>query len=284
MIPAALDCLALLVYLLAAVCFGAGMLLRAPAAPTAPGADRAAPMQCWAKPLLLAGILIQIGATGVWCVTTRLSPFASAFGTLAVLALAIAVAVALLELRLRAPAIGAVALAVASVVLSLAIARAGGHVAETPLLHDARVSLHVMAILASFALFVLAFGCAVLYLAENRLLKRHAAAASWRMLPPLKTLDTVAYKSVAYALPLLTLGIALGLARAFGAGLSQPPRAFLLDPHTISSMVTWSLYVFYMAARLLAGWRGVRLQYVLVAGLLLVLAVYAIPTTTHKFS
>jgi ABC-type transport system involved in cytochrome c biogenesis permease subunit len=282
---AIMDCAALALYVFAAVCFGAGFFLHAPAAPAVPGGSgKPAPLLGLARPLLILGALIQIAATGVWCVTTRLSPFASEFGTLAVLALAIAILVALLDLRMRVPAIGAVAMAVASVVLSLALARASSRAARTPLLHGSLVSLHVMAILASFALFVLAFGCAVLYLAENRLLKRHAAIARWRRLPPLETLDFVAYRSVAYAVPLLTLGIALGLTGTFRAGSQLSPRAFLVDPHTITAAITWSLYVFYIAARQLAGWRGVRLQYVLVAGLLLVLAVYAVPTTTHRFN
>ena len=84
-------------------------------------------------------------------------------------------------------------------------------------------------------------------------------------------------------MPLLTLGIVLGLVRLYGGGLDVSPGAWLLDPHTLTSFATWGLYAFYLAARLGFGWRGVRLQYVLLAGFALALLVYVLPTSTHRF-
>lgn len=282
MTSASLTALAFAFYLGAAVCFGAVLFLRAPAAPTS-GQPGASGVSRLGLPLLLAGIAIQFAAIGAWCISTHRSPFASEYGTLSVTAWAIALAFALLDLRVRLPAVGAVALSVACLVLFWGVVHARGPIAETPLLTGQLVSLHVLAILASFGLLALAFGCAALYLLQNRLLKAHQVGGLFRRLPPLATLDSVAYHAVAYALPLLTLGLALGVARVFSGSLPTPPHTWLADAHTIASGLTWLLYVFYLAARLAAGWRGVRLQYVLIAGLFVALALYVIPTSTHRF-
>ena len=137
--------------------------------------------------------------------------------------------------------------------------------------------------MASFGLFALAFGCAVLYLAQSRLLKRHRPGILLRSLPPLDTLDRVAYHCVAYGLPLLTLGLAFGLMKVFGGAGTMTPRQWLLDPKTLASFAIWSLYVFYLVARTVGGWRGVRLQYILIVGLVVALGLYLVPTHTHRF-
>ena len=146
------------------------------------------------------------------------------------------------------------------------------------------VSLHVLTILASFALFALAFGCAALYLLQNKLLKKRDVHESLRRLPSLATLDTVAYHSVAYALPLLTLGLTLGIAYIYSGAVHIPPARWFADPHTTLSFAAWGLYIVYLGARLGLGWRGVRLQYILLAGLVVALAIYALPTSTHHFA
>lgn len=284
MVSASLTALAFGLYLAAAVCYGAFLFLRAPAAPTSAAAE-ASPAGAvrFGRPLLLAGILAQFAAIGAYCATTHRSPFASEYGTLSVSAWIIALVFAGVDIRLRLPAVGAISLLVTCLLLFWSVAHARGPVAETDTLSTRLVSLHVLSILASFALFAVAFGCAALYLAQNRQLKAHDGSGLFRRLPPLHTLDSVAYHLVAFALPLLTVGLAIGILRALAGDISGPPRAWLLDPHTLVSIAAWLLYVFYLAARLLVGWQGVRLQYILLFGLLVTLALYFIPSTTHRF-
>ena len=284
MTPALLTALALLCYIGAAVCYGAVFFLLAPAAPVPASRKPAPDTSRFGRPLLLAGITAQFAAIGFWCVTTHRSPFAGDFGTLAVMAWAIALAVGLLDLRVKMPAVGAIALSVACVILFSAILQARSPVAATREINGQAVNLHVLAILASYGLLAVAFGCAAIYLLQSRLLKQKQIHPMLRRLPPLETLDRTAYHAVAYALPLLTLGLILGIARVFGGGLHSTPDQWLRDPHTLSAFAPWLLYIGYLTARLAVGWRGVRLQYILVAGLLLTLALYLIPSSTHRFS
>ena len=282
MTSAALTAMAFVFYLMAAACYGAVLFLRVPAAPATAIAfpQKVARL---GQPLLFFGIIAQFVAIGAWCMTTHRSPFASEYGTLSVAAWAIALAFAVVDVRVKLPAVGAVALPLACVALFWSVLHAKGPIAETPALAHQIISLHVLAILASFGLFALAFGCAALYLQQNRLLKDHKVRSTFRRIPPLETLDSVAYHAVAYALPLLTLGLTLGIVYVFRGGLSTPPSAWLLDPHTVASFATWLLYLIYLSARLLMGWRGVRLQYILLVGLPIALTLYFIPSATHRF-
>ena len=288
MIFTILNAFAFVLYLAAAVCNGAVELLRSPDAPTLTPEDRSGGRAArLGRPLLLLGLLAQFAAIGAWCLTTHRSPFAGEYGTLAVLAWIIVLTYLVIDLRGRLPAVGAITLLFACAALFLGSLHARNGVANAAFLNSKMISLHVLAILASFALFAFAFGCATLYLLQNRLLKARDVHKSLRRLPSLSTLDTVAYHSVAYALPLLTLGLVLGIIyiySGYSGTETPPPSHWYLDSHTVVSFAAWILYVLYLGARLGLRWRGVRLQYILIAGLILVLAVYALPTTTHHFA
>src|SRR5690348_5499381 len=113
-----LTVLAFALYLAAAVCYGAVLFLHAPAAPTLSTNNTPdGRVARFGLPLLLAGIVVQFIAIGVWCSTTHRSPFASEYGTLMVSAWAIALAFGLLDFRAKLPLVGAIALLVACVLL-----------------------------------------------------------------------------------------------------------------------------------------------------------------------
>jgi HemX protein len=282
MSSALLAAVTLALYIAAGVCYGAVLFLDAPSAPSHGNRKAAAPrLARLGRPLLILGIAVHIAVIGVLCVHTHRSPFASEYGTLAVSAWAIALAYAVLDFRIKLPALGAVALLAACLMQFWGLVHARGPVAETPLLSQRIVSLHVLATVGSLALFALAGGCAGLYILQNRLLKAHDGKGMFRRLPALATLDSLAYHSVAFGLPLLTLGLSLGILYVYRSGM--PAQAWWADPKTIVSFVVWFLYIVYLAARLAAGWRGVRLQYILLAGLLIAPALYAIPGPTHQF-
>ncbi|HEV2473624.1 MAG TPA: cytochrome c biogenesis protein CcsA, partial [Chthonomonadales bacterium] len=255
MITIELSSLAFLCYLLSATSFAAAVLH----VESRSGAGAARSM--YARAFACAGALLQFGAIGALCITSRESPFASSFGTLSVAAWLIVLATLALDMRGSLPALDGSAVALGAAVLFWSVADSRSPVASTPVLKGSLVSLHVMSIVAGTALMAVAFAGAVIYLVQNSLLRQHRVSGVFRRLPPLETLDRVAFHAVSIALPLMTIGLCLGVARAFSGGLKQPPEAFLTDPHTIFSAVMWCLYVAYLCARLLAGWRGARLQY-----------------------
>jgi len=282
---ALLNALALAFYLPSAVCYAALLFLRAPAG-AALSTDSSGRLLRGGLLLLLLGSAAQFAGIGAWCLLVGRSPFASEYGTLIVLAWIISFGVAICDMRFRLPAVGAFAMPVACLVLMLAMLHLRAPVADTVLLQSRIVSIHVLAILASFSLFALAFGCAGLYLLQNRLLKAHRTVGALRRLPALVTLDNLSFHAVAYAFPLLTLGLVLGIAYVYSGvgGEVASPHRWMTDIHNLVAFGTWLLYLVYLGARLGLGWQGVRLQYILVVGLLLAMALYLAPTTTHRFS
>ncbi len=124
----------------------------------------------------------------------------------------------------------------------------------------------------AFGLLVLAFGCAALYLAQDRLLKRkNLRSGLFGKLPPLASLDQLAFTLVAFAFPLLTIGLAAGIVEALTGGLHCAAGQ---DPMVLTSVVTWLVYGLYLALHTVAHWRGPRANYLLLGGLLAALMTF----------
>ena len=119
------------------------------------------------------------------------------------------------------------------------------------------LALHVGLVLAAFAALTLAAALGGLYLWEERALKLRRPGLLRLRAPSLLTLERLGLRTVAVALPLLTLGMVAGFAH--GASL---------DPQVVVTLLVWALYAGFLLARL----RGRRAAQVQVAGFLLVLA------------
>ena len=120
--------------------------------------------------------------------------------------------------------------------------------------------------LAAFAGFTLAAALSGLYLWQERRLKRREASILRVAVPPLASLDRFAFRTVVVALPVLTLGIAIGLARLHGSH-----RSF--DAAMAVTLVTWGVYGAYVALRSARGWQGRRAAYLALLGFALVIVV-----------
>ena len=95
--------------------------------------------------------------------------------------------------------------------------------------------LHVGLVLAAFAGFTLAAALAGLYLWQERRLKRRSADILRMRMPSLVTLERLTARTIAWALPALTLGIVAGVVRlaADGGGV---------DALMAVTILTWSVY------------------------------------------
>ena len=261
-------------YLLASVAYGAHLFLRQTLLAAA------------GRYAALAAVGLHSVAIGVHCARTHQTPFTTPAELLSASAWAIALAYLALELlrKPRPTALGAIALPVAFLCLFAGAFLRPATTASTaplPLLNSNLISLHVLAILFAFGLLVLAFGCAALYLLHHRMLKqKRVHGGLFGKLPPLASLDDLAFALVAFAFPLLTVGLAAGLIVALTGGL---PGSWGKDPMVLTSAVTWLVYGLYLALHVAAHWRGPRANYLLLGGLLAALVTYFIPTSLHRF-
>ena len=156
-----------------------------------------------------------------------------------------------------------------------ALAHAGGGTSEhgASRYSNAFLVLHVGLVLVAFAGFTVAAGLAGLYLWQERRLKRHERTILRVRAPALARLDELSARTIAVALPALTLGIVVGILRLRDRGGG-------LDALMVVTLATWFVYGTYAVLRLGTGLRGRRAAYLLLAGFLLVaVARLALPVT-----
>jgi ABC-type transport system involved in cytochrome c biogenesis permease subunit len=106
------------------------------------------------------------------------------------------------------------------------------------------------------------FAGALMYVLQERALRRGALAGLSRRLPPLGTLDRFSFHALVVGFPFLTLGIVVGTisaARAYGLG-------WLWQPTPVVALATWAIYAAALWLRAGAGWGGRRAAYLALAG------------------
>lgn len=113
-------------------------------------------------------------------------------------------------------------------------------------------AVHITLATAGVALFAVAAGGAVIYLIEERNLKRHRAGRLWKRGPALETLDTLNRRCVVFGFPLFTVAVITGA--VWGLQLKDE----LFTPQYSIAVAAWIMYAVLLVARVTAGWRGRR--------------------------
>jgi ABC-type uncharacterized transport system permease subunit len=178
----------------------------------------------------------------------------------------------------RAPfrLLGLVVMPLAAVLLVLAWAAGGVGEPAGSQFGDVFLAFHVGLILAAFAAFTLAAALATLYLWQERRLKRRTPGVLRLRSPSLETLDQLTGRTIAVALPALTVGAGIGLARLESEGAT-------FDAIMGLTLLTWVVYAAFLLLRWEAGWRGRRTAYLALAGFLLVVIVRLVLTPFVHF-
>lgn len=174
--------------------------------------------------------------------------------TQATLALLLAAAFLLVYARYKTLSIGVVLLPVVFL-LGLRPAFAPGQsVLQSQLVRSGWIWLHIALLLAAYAALILSLLCSVLYLAQEKQLKRRTTGGWLGALPPLATMDAIALKSLLVGLPCMTAGLLIGSLLAqqmYGA-------SYFSDPKVLLSFVMWLAYIAMIAIRRSSGLRGRR--------------------------
>jgi cytochrome c-type biogenesis protein CcsB len=243
-----------------------------------------------------AQLVVRYELTGIW-------PLLNLYGSLSLFA-AMSVAIFIgFAWRYKAWYAGGFVLALAAITVAYGVTWNEGTMPAVPSLQSYWAKIHVPIVVSSYAAFLVAFVFSGIYLikyyAEARLAVApssvelagtgmtlqvrgdtpalQAAAASgnplaqWlQTLPSLAQLDIIVYRAVAIGLPLISIGIITGAAwakEAWGA-------YWQWDPKETAALCTWILYLAYMHLHTRNAWRGVRTNWVSVAGFVLVIFTY----------
>ena len=193
-------------------------------------------------------------------------------------------------------------------VLTMAVASQFFYVAPGPLvpaLNSYWIKIHVVAAISGSSLFALGGILTILYLIQDRRERRQVEALRAQAPPPIMggalgvdspydlvddagapvgsdvspgkkrlpsaaTLDTVAYRVIAFAFPIWTFAVIAGAIWAQEAW----GRYWGWDPKETWSFITWTIFAGYLHARATAGWRGRKAAWVALAGFVSLLITY----------
>jgi len=169
---------------------------------------------------------------------------------------------------------------------------------------------HIAALLVAYAALGFSMLASVLYLVQERLIKRKPRFAqpcaqgqtgpgqagsglagsgrdSWWFapfsqlgdwLPPLDTLERIALATLEFGFPCMTVGLAIGSVLAQETALGA---AYFRDPKIVAAFISWGVYVLLLLVRRGAGLRGRRAAYLTGAVFLVMIGVWATNLISH---
>jgi len=111
---------------------------------------------------------------------------------------------------------------------------------------------HIIAVFLGDAAFALASGLGILYLIQERTIKKKKRGFFFKRLPSLERIDATGYACIVLGFTMLTIGLITGFAYA----KSIWGRFWSWDPKEIWSGIAWLLYAALLHGRISMGWRG----------------------------
>ncbi|GAB4256461.1 MAG: c-type cytochrome biogenesis protein CcsB [Deferrisomatales bacterium] len=211
-------------------------------------------LRAWARWATWGGLGLHTAALVVRFVQAGYTPVTSLHEAMSFFGWCIVGLYVLLQLRYQLPSFGAFACPVA-LVFALAAASLPGTIEPLPAaLQSYWLPVHVIFLFVGDGAFALAAAAGVMYLIQERQLKRKRLGALFHRLPNLDVLDELNYRLLTIGFPLLTVGIITGAIwaqQAWGTYWSW-------DPKETWSLITWLLYAALLHGRLTVGWRGRR--------------------------
>ncbi len=136
-----------------------------------------------------------------------------------------------------------------------------------PALKSKWLLIHTVVAFLGYASFAVAFGAAIIYLIQERFLKKKRLGGLFQRLPSLDTLDEINYRCLTFGFPLLTIAIisgAIWAETAWGTYWSW-------DPKETWSLITWFVYAALLHGRLTTGWRGKKAAILAIIGFFVML-------------
>jgi len=123
---------------------------------------------------------------------------------------------------------------------------------SSPVVRNTWLTVHIVLVLLGLAALLLAAIASLVYLFQERELKRKKPRKSYYRLPALGTLDEVISQAMAVGFVLITLAVIAGSTWGF----IELKAGWLADPKIVISFITWGVYMALVFLRTVAGWRG----------------------------
>ena len=145
------------------------------------------------------------------------------------------------------------------------------------------VIVHTVCSLLSYVAFLVAFICGILFLIQERQLKRKTLGVLFHHLPSLGVLDRSNFAAIGIGFALLSFGVAFGFVEVE----ALLGRWWTGDPKEYLSVLLWSAYLLLWLLRLRSTLRGRRVALLSALGFSLVLFTFVgasrMLSSTHPY-
>lgn len=224
----------------------------------------------WMLRLLGLGLALHLASFGFrlhafWSIPENryFLPINTFFGALSYLSMAFAAVFFVVEREHRLGILGAFVLPWTAIGTGAALIWADPTVSGlVPALQSYWINIHPMIIMTSYAAFANAFGVGLALLIQERQIKSRKPSELCYRLPSIEELDTLNYKIIVAAFPVLTVGIIMGGVWAYNAW----GRFWGWDAKETWSFITALIYAGYLHMRYVKKLRGRKAVYVSMLG------------------
>ena len=132
-------------------------------------------------------------------------------------------------------------------------------------------TFHILTVFWGVAAMALACGTGILYLLQERAIKRHKARGFFfRRLPSLELLDVTGYGCLLIGFSLLTAGLISGFVFSYQVS----GHFWNWTPKEIWSVFAWIVYAILIHERLVVGWQGRKAAMISIVGFALLLLTF----------
>ena len=221
----------------------------------------------FARWLLASGFAIHIVFTIHRYVVAGHTPITNLHESLSFFSMAVVGVFIFIERRFKIIVLGSFVTPVALVLMAISSLFPSALAPLNPALKSKWLLIHTVVAFLGYASFAVAFGAAIIYLMQERFLKKKKLGGLFQRLPSLNTLDEINYRCLTFGFPLLTVAIisgAIWAETAWGTYWSW-------DPKETWSLITWFVYAALLHGRLTTGWRGKKAAILAIVGFFVML-------------
>lgn len=204
-------------------------------------------------------------------INTGTEPLQNMFEVVALSALLVALAYFVATRMRKLPSFGAFAYPAITIIFLVDLMLAGTATGDAPAPIDSPFLVaHIVLTILAYGVFFMATVAAVMFLLQERTLKKHKDPAILRNFPPLESLRRLVNSCILIGLPVLTVGFALG----FASTASDNWGELVANPKVLTSLVLWIVLLVMLVGRRIGWLHGRRHYYMVLVGFALVLVTY----------
>jgi len=220
------------------------------------------PLQRAAIGLMLAGFLLHTITLVACGIRTGNFPVNNLHDTLSVTAWTIAAVFLGISFRYRLKILGIYAVPLITLTMIAAYHMPESEAHQPHLFKSWWLVAHIVTTFIGNAGFTLACGLGILYLIQERAIKRKTRGFFFSRLPSLELLDATGYACIVLGFSMITIGLVTGVVYAKDVW----GRFWSWDPKEVWAVITWLFYAALLHERLTVGWRGRRAALMAIIG------------------